>query len=79
MAAPPLLALDAERTLLGRVGDAEADAGEEPPAAQHVERGHLLGQDHGVAPGEDEHGGAELHPLGAAGGDGEGDEGIGGG
>ena len=33
----------------------------------------------GLRPGEDEHGGAELHPLGAPGGDGEGDERIGGG
>ena len=39
---------------------ADADPEQHPPARQDVERRHLLGQDHGVALGEDEDAGAQA-------------------
>ena len=44
---------------------------EQPAVAQHVERGGLLGQHQRVALGEDDDAGAEQHPLGGGGHEGE--------
>ena len=72
-----VLAGDAERLLLGRVHDPQAEPGEEPPAGEHVEARELLGEQRGVAAGQDLHAGSELELPGPAGGDREPDDRIG--
>ena len=46
---------------------ADPDAEPEPPAAQHVETGRLLGDEHGLALRQDQHAGRKAELLGAAG------------
>ena len=50
---------------------ADADAGVEPAAGEHVDGGEVLGQPQRVLPAERDHRGAELDPAGALGGGGE--------
>jgi hypothetical protein len=66
--ARPFLAGDAERLVLGGVGDAEPEGGEQPAAGHHGERRQLLGEDDRVASRQDEHAHPELEASGAAGG-----------
>jgi hypothetical protein len=65
----------------GRVGDAQAgvlllvprgpDPKNGPPSGEHVQGGHRLGENAGVAVGHAGHHGPQLDPLGEAGGIGE--------
>ncbi len=74
----PLGPGDAERLLLVDVGDAEPERRQEPAVREPVEAGHLLGDQNGVPAGQDHDGRAELETRGAAGGEGHGDDGVGG-
>ena len=52
---------DAEGRVVGRVLVADAEARVHAPAAEHVERGQVLRQLHGVVLGQDEHGRPQPH------------------
>ena len=63
----PLLAVDPEHLLLHGVDHAEAERRQRPPAAEPIERGPRLGQQHRITAGKHLHAGAELELLRAAG------------
>ena len=70
-ASGPVGALHAEGLLLAGVHGAEPEGGEQAAPRETVEGGQLLGEQHRVAPGKDQHGEAELDPVGEAGRDAE--------
>ena len=61
-----LARVHAHRLVLG-VAIAETHADDQPPAADHVERGELLGEVDRLVQREQQHAGAELHALGLGG------------
>jgi hypothetical protein len=73
----PLIALDAERLLLVRVGDAESERRQQPTVRQTVERRQLLREHHRISAREDHHAHPELQLRRAPGGERHRDERVG--
>src|SRR5262249_5384050 len=72
-----LLARDAERLLLPRIDDAEAERRQRASLREHVERRPLLREEHRVAPRQRLHARAELQLPGPPGGERERGHGLG--